>query len=552
MTLSTEVRSSVSRPATRDRQDLAAGLAVILLVGLQAWLARDLWFYSDTWTYLFRDASTVEGLLRPHAGHLMAFPILTFDVLYQLAGLDYFPWYHLLRSATYAAFALAVWRYLRHRGVHPGVRWTVLLLVLVLAQQSWLMAYTFNNPMIHAVVLATLVLVDRHERPAAAVGVAVAGSLLVAVASGGSALAGITGLAAVAVARRRWSWLGPLLAPLVVYGVWYAFYAGGGRGGASVGALAQLPVELPKVALQVMSAAVGRTLAMGAEYWPVLGILTVVGLVLGVLRDRFSKVDLLPVVAMLTYLAMIVVARAGTGLASLTETRYTFNVSIWLILLVAPAVTRPRPRRVLFVAVPLVGVVLLSNVAQLREDVGDWSRTLSYSRTLVETAGALMDEGERFLPNAPIDGDRTAVVLAADLQGFLRKGWSPTAAQDDDVRARARAELKLAWSAREPGRGYAPKDAKELAGRDCRDIGPGDPFWGEVRDARTLVVKGAESGVVAIRWEDPEGPALRRVEAHRGTSYVRMIEPIGRAADLRVSVTAGGPVEVCNLPVESS
>lgn len=532
-----------------DGQDRFAIVVILVGVTCQAYLARGLWFFSDTWAYLLRDASTFAGLLEPNQGHLALVTILALNAMYELVGLDYFPWFHLLRSVSYAALALSIWSYMRYRSVGPYMRWTILLIVLSLSQQSWLMAYTFANPMIHAILLASLITVDKNPRPTPLTGLTVMTGLLIAVASGGTAIAGTAGLLAVAISQRRWRWLGPLVVPILAYTTWFILYvARSEASGSSAGTLGSLPTELPKIVLEVLSGAIGRTLSLPPDYWPLFGSLVLVALIWAGMRGEFSSTDSYAVLAIIAFLSMLGVARAGTGLASLTEVRYTFNVSIWLIVLIVPTMTRLVFRRQFLVIVPLIAVVLVGNVSQLLSSMDDWERTLSYGREITETAGALMAAGERFDPNAPIDGDRTAVLIASDVRNFLQEGWVPRASQDERLRARARAELKLAWSTREPWRGFAPDNADELVGQGCEIVAARDVLQTHIEDARTLVVKQAEDTVVEIRWEDNEGPALRRVDAFRGTSFVRMIDPLGGPALLEVSVTSGDSVEICNLP----
>ncbi|MET4703243.1 hypothetical protein [Frigoribacterium sp. UYMn621] len=117
------MRDVANRPGFWHLASLLVGLALILF------LQRKQWFFFDEWAFIKFDGLDVFA---PHVGHWSTSPILVYEALIKLVGLNsYFP-YALLVTIFHLATAHLIWRVILRSGANPWLTTAATFLFIVL------------------------------------------------------------------------------------------------------------------------------------------------------------------------------------------------------------------------------------------------------------------------------------------------------------------------------------------------------------------------------------------------------------------------------------
>lgn len=111
----------MSRPVELLRRfdfEIAVVAALTIATG---WYRRSGGFVNDDWAFFFRDGTTVDGWLEPHAGHLVAGSIFLYKALHAAVGFDYPTFYVALQVVPFAISRVVLAVVLRLHGVGRGI-----------------------------------------------------------------------------------------------------------------------------------------------------------------------------------------------------------------------------------------------------------------------------------------------------------------------------------------------------------------------------------------------------------------------------------------------
>jgi hypothetical protein len=269
-------RSALST-GTGDRTSRRARLALWTFVGIEAatvplWLlhARSLWFFADEWDFLAgRTGGDLGDLFRPHNSHWSTLPILTYRLLWWLAGLrSYLPYVALLVLLHVTAAAL-LRMVMRRAGVGPWIATAAASAFALFGSGYQNIVWAFQIGFTGALVfgLTHLLLAD-HDGPIDRrdwLG-CLAGLAALLCSGVGVAMVVVVGVAT--LLRRGWRVAALHTVPLaLVYAVWWV----------SIG-------NEPQQAGQLRAVDLARFVKNGIQgVFGALGQLTGVGLALGVL-----------------------------------------------------------------------------------------------------------------------------------------------------------------------------------------------------------------------------------------------------------------------------
>lgn len=201
--------------------------ALVLLLALEAlillYYGRGLTFYYDEWEFILRDyGGGPHLLLLPHVGNITIFPIISYKILFHLAGLNHYAVYRIeiivlhLASAT-MIFALSA----RRIGHVPALVATSLVLFLGAVWEDLLWAFQIAYMLPIVCGLATWLLLEREDRRG---DLAATACLIVAVGSSGVGIPLMIGVAVELAWRRQWSRIYLVTIPAVLYILWYLGY----------------------------------------------------------------------------------------------------------------------------------------------------------------------------------------------------------------------------------------------------------------------------------------------------------------------------------------
>ncbi len=510
---------------------LALAFALLLGAAVFLYAARRTGFYFDEWDFIQdRRGWTLDALLKPHNEHLSLLPVLVYKLLFATAGLESHVPYRLAGIALHLGIVVLVLAYARRRVgelLALGAAGAVLFVGPGSLDVLWSFQIGFLGSL--AAGLGALLCLDREDRRGN-----VAAAVLLTAALASSSL-GIPLLVAAAVEllgrpdrRRRWP---VLVAPVVLYAVWYAAY--GVPSGATADNLFAGPRYVAEAAAGAAGALFGLDVAWGRPL--LLGLLA--ALVLSVRRVPAVPWRLAALVtAPLAFWALTALARADNGEPD--AARYLYPGVLFLVLIAVEAArgVRARPQALVALAA-LLAFATLSNLNALRDQAGflrDQTTIVDGAIAATEIAGPRV--GPEFQPS-PVTAPqiRSGRYLAA-ARGLGSPAPTPRELAHTFQAGRAAADAALV-------RGYnlalAPAGGAR-AGAGCRRANNLElvvPRGG-------LLIDGAAK-VSVRRWSDlyseplagaPAGAAVLRIPADRG------------GAPWRAKIAGGAPVRVCPLP----
>jgi len=529
---------------------IVGGVSVVFV----ALAARNLWFLSDAWDFLSgRDLTSLESYLRPHAGHLQSTTVATYGLLYEIFGLDFWPWYFIPRLLGYAAVAVFTWRVLRLRGADPVIAFGTLVIMLVLGVSSWHNLSTANNFVALAVLLGVAVIVSRRPQPVPADLVKVALLLTFSLYTTTLGLATWVGLlVALILTRRILAWWPPMVWTGALYGLWYLTF-GRGQGeplDLSLGAWLETPARI----FELIESALPSILTTPDDTGIVVAV-AAIGFVgwLGV-RGKLTVFELTFLGTLLAFLGMIVLARIIPGRALPTAERYAFNVAMLLIPVVIPHIKLPRARQARLAttaaAILVMAVIAWNNLTLLENSLDFWEERSQESRATVEAAGALLLDGEPAFALSPIDRPRAGSLTVMRLQELLDEGWRPKTA-DPDVEEIARAELRLGIRPAGRIRGTKPITADTVDGNGCVIADSNGPVALEVVGTGHIRLDAEWGTVGVVTWTDGFGRGRREItfgSLFPDSAFVSLAEPPDLSgATMTVSPLGDRQIQICGV-----
>jgi hypothetical protein len=197
---------------------LAATASGLLLIALQSQLS----FVADEWDYLLnRSGLSLDVLLRPHVDHIVLGPVTVYKAIQSTLGMEKLFPYALVSTASLLASVAVLFEYLRRRaGGWLALAAALPVLFMGTAQEVtlWPVNIAFTAAM--ATGIAALLALEGEDRPGDAIA---CGLLVLGLAFSELALFFAVGAAvSMVLARRPWSRVYVVVAPVLLYAVWYA------------------------------------------------------------------------------------------------------------------------------------------------------------------------------------------------------------------------------------------------------------------------------------------------------------------------------------------
>jgi hypothetical protein len=301
-------------------------------------LGQGLSFWADEWGYVTTLHTQGFSLFRPNDEHWYAVPNAIWWALLSTAGLRSYVPYLAVLLAMHVATCLVLFALLRRRAGSPVALLSMAVLLFSgygSADIFWAMMITYLGSTLCG--LLALLLLDgpatdwRRAVLAAAL-------LLAGTASSGMGLGFLVAAAvelAVDPGRRRY--LAALLLPAAGFVTWFAFFGAHTTQVQTLGSLWQtawLYAEFVLVAVLAGSAAI---FGLPAVAGPMAVALITVTLAL---NRRVDHRSLGVVAGLLVQFTLVAMIRATGGVDTATESRYVYIATIYVLLLLAPAVGR--------------------------------------------------------------------------------------------------------------------------------------------------------------------------------------------------------------------
>lgn len=480
----------VESKSTGRRKDLLVLCCAIAIWAL--WYrqqASEMYFMADIWAHLGDADYRPEDLLAGHGGHWVAWNVLVTNVLFDTAGLNYWPWWGVLRIVAWGGMAIWTWWLIGKRGgsrlVALAAAGLMLVMPIALVFRPWLIGI----PIEHVVWTSASLMMDGQQtnrRRFALFGLLVfgvtTGSLIVlfAVASLGLALIG-------------WDfryWWPSLVGSLVVRMLWASFGPAAQPKRSSFG-FADV-VRAPYAVLRLFKSGIDNWLLLPGLWTAAVASGVVLGLLVcfvagGRERHVLRGIGLLAVTLGATYISRVV-----PGIASVETPRYAMPIAIILLLTVAPTLRFDGGR---VRQVGAIGFVILAIVAipdQRRELIPRYRYENNVSSALEAELAATVDllraghphsPSERFRPGALAGGALTfgRIAILADT------GRLPSGATEADL-DKMRAEMLF--------------DIRAFDASAEVRCAPADPEIAFDVETSVIVVRGGEVGLV---WRDVAG-----------------------------------------------
>jgi hypothetical protein len=365
-----------------------------------------------------------------------------------------------------------------------------------------------------------------------------AGLVLVLVVSTSSGVAGAAALGIVGLCLGRFWRVVPGFVPAtIVYLTWAATSESTGATSSSIGLDSLLAV--PSNVWLVMAPAVARTLALPAEFGPVLVIVLIAALLIWTLRRELSAFEAVWVVAAVVWMTMVIVVRVTPGTIAIGATRYGYLLSLILIPAVVPHIRLGGDRTVRrLVITTVVVVVVAGNVVRFGTGLGYWEDVSAGVRDRAHAVGLLVGAGEPalddntlFPPPTPPGADSIRV---STVRALMDEGWEPDSSQAGITEQLARGLMRMS---------VRPASA----GHSCQPVAEGDSLSIRTVDYPSIALGVTVPTIVELSYIDRYGSGERTVEL-TGTHVLNY--PEGASALVLLRVIDGGPLAVCRPSVD--
>jgi hypothetical protein len=539
------------------------GAAMVVAAGLILWLNRGTTFYVDElkliWVY-GSGGFSVEEVLRPYNGHLVATTRLVYNALLEVFGAGYLP-FRLLGVSTVLLSAGLFYALVKRRiGAVPALAPTLVILFLGSDRQHVVDPIGFTIIFSVATGLAALLALERRDRRG---DIAACALVVVSVATYSIGLAFLVGVAISVLLRgdrRQRAWI--FLIPLALYAAWWLGTVGSaGSGGHQVklSNVLLLPSYILESLAVVTSALVGldfnfidpsqRVVDPGPG--AVLAVLAVVALVLRIRRGKVpaSMWASLGIVLVFWALGALVVSFLRPPYLA----RYIYMGAVGVLLVATDAARSIRfSRRGLAVLFGVTAVSLATNLALLRDAGGffrdEWSIPTRAEFTMIELARNHVrphfDPAYAAPSAAPAHMTPLLYLSIVDRYGSAGFTLPELEQQSEDVREGADQVLVEALDLRlKPSRSGAPAGG-------CRQV-RGNATGGALtfalpRGGAELRARSASPVPIAVgRFATSPSAGLGRLAPNEATTL--SIPPDSSPKPWRASLTGARSVEVCAL-----
>lgn len=409
------------------RDELLRHTAALIVATVTATIvalgASNLWFFSDAWPILAdRELTTLEGWVKPHGGHWLVAPTVVAKFTHFFVGMDFYPWYYLPRAVLYGALALGWWVVMDRRGVKPAVSFSALLLISWLGTSGWMITVVYIGPIVVglcALVVATVL--DRDEGDHRA-NLILFVTLMIALTSSADGPAVWAAAAMVIVLRRRFTTYAPAIVPAgIVYALWYLIVV---RRDPSP--LTPEPPSLsdivgaPLKMLRLIGQGLTEPLFL-PDSWELPAAFALLVVIVGAWHRRRVRVfDWVILLTGIIIVALGVLIRGAQGIRIDAPNRI-YLVAAYLLIGLFP-ILLPMVRRVPTQAAvaAMFTILAIANFGLLDDEIDARERYMQVARERVETAAALLHQGEQLIPwtgVSPQANNRNLAVLVND-------GWS--------------------------------------------------------------------------------------------------------------------------------
>ena len=356
-------------PAPSRRELVIAAMATALSMVVVLMWSTDRWYFIDDWDFLLaRSLDDVGSLLAPHSGHLQLPVGFVYQLVFEGAGFDYWPWFVIPRILGYGAMTYVMWIVLRRRGADPVVSWIALGGLLFLGSSAFLNAATIGHHLVFpALALAASMYVAGGPRRTWGDQLIFAALALVMVVSTSSGIAAVAALGIVGVCLGRFRTVAPPLAPVVVaYLAWLVANPGGGTTTLGLDTL----LAVPGTMWEMVAPTAARTLALPSTLGPVLVVLLVGVLVVWALRDRLGPFEAVWLLATVIWMTMIIVARVVPGPVSPGAVRYGYLITWFLVPAIVPHLRLSNRTWLRWVTVGAAVLIVVGNVVATQGRAG--------------------------------------------------------------------------------------------------------------------------------------------------------------------------------------
>jgi hypothetical protein len=332
--------------------------------GVYLWFARGMWFSADEWDFLVsRRAGDMGDVFRPHTEHLVALPVLTYRLMWELVGLRSYLPYQVLIVLLHLIAALLLRAVMRRAGVRPWIATAVGALFVFFGAGNYDIVYPFQITLVGSLVFGlSHLLVADHDGPVDrrdAIGLAFG---LAGLLCSGFAITMVFAVGVATLLRRGWKTAMLHVGPLgVVYGLWWIIL--GHQQAIPVPALSDAVRFGARMGDATVSA-VGQIPGLGV----VLVVLTVVGFAIAAYSSRrgaWRATLTVPIALTGGLIVFIVTAATRSDTYSPTSSRYLYLVTALALPAMGVAVEAlvQRRRRLL---VPLCVLFLLGIPGNVR------------------------------------------------------------------------------------------------------------------------------------------------------------------------------------------
>jgi hypothetical protein len=347
---------------------MAAIASGVLLVSLDSQLS----FFADDWAFLTkRRGWSIEYLLDPYHGHLVAGLGIAFNLMRETFGMGSATPYFVIAIACFLASAIALFFYLRSRvGDWLALCGAVLILFMGAAFEDLFFAFQLGFFVSAIAGLGALIALDREDETGDLLACIL---LTVSLAFATIGIPFVTGaLVKVLLGRglRGWHLYVPLV-PIVLYGLWWI----GWGHQAHTNVTGERLLNAPGNAFDAAAAGVVSLLGLASgyasgTYLPDLTwgrLLLVVGMALlaiKIVRDRGISVGLATALAIgITYWVLL---RLNRDISS--ASRYQYPSAIFLLLIVGEMLRGIRVPRAAVVGVAVVtGFAVISGISLMQK-----------------------------------------------------------------------------------------------------------------------------------------------------------------------------------------
>lgn len=539
---------------------------LLLLLALEAlillYYGRGLTFYYDEWEFILRDyGGGPHVLLLPHVGNISVFPIISYKILFHLAGLNHYAVYRIEVIALHLIGATLIFALSARRIGHvPALVATSAVLFLGAVWEDLLWAFQVGYMLSIVGGLATWLLLEREDRLG---DLAATVCLIIAMGSSSLGIALMIGIAVELAWRRQWSRTYVVAIPAVLYVLWYLGYG-----------VSQVTSEslrhTPGYAVDLAAAAFGGLVGHDLDWGRPLALLGMFAVIRRLVGPGHLSARLMGLLATAISL-WILTGLARSTISPVESSRYIYLGVVAIVLIgVELLVGAYISARAIATATALVLLFVLAGLPMLRSGSSYLWET---SHTVAAELGALQIAAAYAPPTYAPDPTLAPPVTAGPYLHTVRSiGSSPAdspariVASDPASRASADRVLLaleppkltpiLAIAA--PPLASAPPHVMSIVGGSARMDGPCVTLTPSSAIAMTVVLALPTSGVlIRVRGADSAKLAARRFgeafvpiassQAHRVATLVAPSDAIAQRIPWQVQLNSSSWLRVCKL-----